>query len=181
MLNGITVPYVDSAGKVTICYGYVPRNKSELKKGYTPAECNAILDRTIEEYMVVLKGLPVLELSAYIGFLDFAYNAGITGANGSGVKRCLKKSDYVCASKAVLDWKYISRDRITSIDKKRGVWKYNSKNKRYYYDCSQYVGSKPNKVCYGLWERRKIESKLLSGTIKGKDNIEHFIKSQGKI
>jgi len=174
--NGNYAPYKDPIGVTTLCFGYVPRSTDIIQKEYTLKECNILLHKTIEEYSVVLNGLPQLPLSTTVGFLDFGYNAGISAANNSSIKKCLMKQNYSCASKAVLDWRYVSKTKLTKSDYSQGEWKWSESKKKYNYDCSQYVQGKPNKMCYGLYTRRLMESELLKGTMTDPVQIEKFIK-----
>lgn len=174
--NGNYEPYKDPIGITTVCYGYVPRSQAEIQKEYTQKECDILLYKTIQEYSVVLNGLPPQPLSTTVGFLDFGYNAGIAAANNSNIKKCLMKQDTLCASKAVLEWRYVSKTKLTQKDKQLGQWTWNQSKGKYFYDCSQYVNGKPNKMCYGLYTRRLMESDLLKGTMTDPVQIENFIK-----
>ncbi|MBJ9134440.1 MULTISPECIES: lysozyme [Citrobacter] len=172
--NGNFPPYLDPVGIVTICYGVVPEPTDHIKASYTKKDCDELLDKTVMEYSVVVKDLPPLVLSSYIGLLDFGYNAGIYAANNSNVKKCLMKSDYNCASKAILQWKYVSKKKITDKDRRYGKWSFNGT--KYNFDCSQYVNGKPNKLCYGIWKRRLYESDLLKGTMNDKEAIIKYME-----
>lgn len=174
--QGTYAPYKDPIGIITVCYGYVPRSNEKVQKEYTQKECDILLYKTIQEYSVVLKGLPALPLSTTVGFLDFGYNAGISAANGSTVKKHLMKKDYEAASKAILDWRFVSKSKLSKSDYSMGNWEYNKSKGKYFYDCSQYVNGKPNKMCYGLYTRRLMESELLKGTMTDPTQIENFIK-----
>lgn len=178
--NGNYAPYKDPIGITTICFGYVPKDFETIKAEYTLKECNILLNKTIEEYSVVLKGLPALPLSTVVGFLDFGYNAGIGAANGSTVKKKLMLQDLDGASKAVLDWRFVSKKTLTKSDLAKGKWEWNKSKGKYTYDCSQYVQGKPNKMCYGLYTRRLMESELIKGTITYPKEIESFIKKYYK-
>lgn len=172
--NGNFKSYIDPVGIKTVCYGYVPLPTDHIKASYTKQDCDKLLDKTVQEYTVIIKGLPPLVLSAYLGILDFGYNAGIYAANNSNVKRCLMRKDYDCASKAILTWKYVSKPKITNSDKAKGKWVWNGK--RFTYDCSQLVNGKPNKICYGIWKRRLYESELLRGNMDDEESIIKFMK-----
>ena len=90
------------------------------------------------------------------------------------------KQDYSCASKAVLDWRYVSKKTLNKKDYTYGQWNYNKSKGKYTFDCSQYVQGKPNKMCYGLYTRRLMESELLKGTMTDHKQIEAFIKNYYK-
>lgn len=133
--------YYDSANVKTVCYG---ETKNITKERYTLEECKSMLADSTDYYVTALDGLPALPLTTWVGALDFTYNAGRGAFKNSTIRKCLMVGDTECASKAVLQWKYIT-----------------VKGKKY--DCSQYVNGKPNKVCYGLWKRRLHQSEMLKG------------------
>lgn len=99
---------------------------------------------------------------ALVGSIDFIYNIGVAGFNGSAVKRHLKNLDYAAAGKAVLDWRYVSKYQ----QKSPGTgWVYKGSN-RWIFDCSQYINGKPNKLCYGIWKRRLWQSEVVGNEFK---------------
>ena len=156
-----TTAYLDSAGVPTICYGETQGVK--LGQRATLSDCQKQLIQSAGEHAKALDGLP-MQLSdvALLGALDFTYNVGVAGFNGSSVKRHLKSLDYAAASKAVLDWRYISKYQKNS----PGVgWVYKGTN-RWTFDCSQYINGQRNKVCWGLWERRQWQSKAIGNQYK---------------
>lgn len=133
--------YRDSAGIPTICYGETKGVKMGQKA--TLSECQKQLIQSAGEHARALDGLPEsLPDVVLLGSLDMAYNVGVTGFSSSTVKRKLMQGDYAGAGKAVLQWRFITL---------------NGKK----YDCSQKVNGKPNKVCWGLWERRQWQSKAI--------------------
>ncbi|MGK3141053.1 glycoside hydrolase family protein [Pantoea sp. C2G6] len=138
-------------------------------------ECDVLLDKTLYKDTIVLNNLPVMPVSTTVGFLDFAYNAGINVANSSKVKKRLAEGNYAQASKAVLQWRYVSQKKP---DYSKGCWEH--RNGKYYYDCSKYHHGKPNKLCYGLYTRRLMESELLAGTMTDKEEIQSYIHKFGK-
>lgn len=149
--------YKDSAGVPTICYG----ETKGVKMGHraTLSDCQKQLIESAGAHAKALDGLP-MQLSdvALVGSVDFIYNVGVAGFNGSAVKRHLKSLDYAAAGKAVLGWRYISKYQ----QKSPGTgWVYKGSN-RWTFDCSQYINGQRNKVCWGLWERRQWQSKAIS-------------------
>lgn len=137
--------YQDGAGVWTICYGETKGVKKGMVK--TDEECEKQLKESIASHSSPLHNLPVNTPEVVIlGSLDLAYNIGTGGFNTSTVKKHLMTGNYEAAGKAVLQWKYIT-----------------VKGKKY--DCSQWVNGKPNKVCYGLWTRRLIESEMIGNKI----------------
>lgn len=153
--------YKDSAGIPTICYGETKGVK--MGQRATLSDCQKQLIESAGEHAKALDGLP-MQLSdvALIGSVDFIYNVGVAGFNGSAVKRHLKNLDYAAAGKAVLNWRYISKYQ----QKSPGTgWVYKGGN-RWTFDCSQYINGQRNKVCWGLWERRQWEAKAIGNEYK---------------
>lgn len=139
--------YQDSAGVWTICYG----ETKGVYKGlyYTREQCNAQLVQSITEHAEALSGLPeALPDVVVLGSIDMAYNVGVYGFKNSTQKKHLMNKDYKKAGQAVLAWRFITLPNGTK------------------YDCSQLVNGKPNKVCWGLWERRQWQSKAISNEFK---------------
>lgn len=153
--------YKDSAGIPTICYGETKGVKMGQKA--TLGDCQKQLIQSAGEHAKALDGLP-MQLSdvALLGALDFTYNVGVAGFNGSSVKRHLKSLDYASAAKAVLDWRYISKYQKNS----PGVGWAHKGGTRWTFDCSQYINGQHNKVCWGLWERRQWQSKAIGNQYK---------------
>lgn len=141
--------YRDGAGVWTICHGETQGVKRGDKA--TPAQCDAQLKKSLAQHSTALEGLPESTKDvALVGSLDLAYNIGVYAFRNSTVKRKLMQGDYAGAGKAVLAWRYITR---------------NGKK----YDCSTLVRGKPNKVCYGLWLRRQWQAAAISGQFKSPD------------
>ena len=159
--------YRDSAGIPTICYGETKGVK--MGQRATLSDCQKQLIESAGEHAKALDGLP-MQLSdvALIGSVDFIYNVGVAGFNGSAVKRHLKNLDYAAAGKAVLNWRYISKYQ----QKSPGTgWVYKGDN-RWTFDCSQYINGQRNKVCWGLWERRQWQAKAIGNRY---DSIESAV------
>lgn len=153
--------YKDSVGVPTICYGETKGVK--MGRRATLSDCQRQLIESAGAHAKALDGLP-MQLSdvALVGSVDFIYNVGVAGFNGSAVKRHLKSLNYAAAGKAVLDWRYISKYQ----QKSPGIgWVYKGSN-RWTFDCSQYINGQRNKVCWGLWERRQWQSKTIGNQYK---------------
>lgn len=142
--------YYDSAGIATICYGETKNVKPGEYR--TKSQCDAQLSESLRTHAKVFDNVPASTPDVVaLGLLDFAYNVGVSGANQSSTKKAIMRGDFKEAGIRILDWKYIT---IT----KNG--------KKVKYDCSQWVNGKPNKVCYGIWERRLWQSKAVSNQFK---------------
>lgn len=138
--------YKDSAGIPTICYGETKGVVMGQKATLT--QCQKQLIQSAGEHAKALDGLPMSITDVQLlGALDMTYNIGISGFKNSTTKRKLMQGDTKGAAKAVLAWRYITRNGVK-------------------YDCSKLVQGKPNKVCWGLWERRQWEAKAIGNEFK---------------
>jgi len=130
--------YLDGAGIPTVCYGETHAVKLGQKRSVS--DCQQQLVQSLGVHAEVLVGLPDdLPDVVALGAVDMGYNAGTIGTK---TKKYLQQHNYADASKAVLEFRYIT---IT----KNG--------KRVKYDCS----TKGNKRCYGMWLRRQWEAKAI--------------------
>lgn len=174
--EGLSLPaYRDSAGVTTICYGETKGVK--MGQRATLSDCQKQLIQSAGEHAKALDGLP-MQLSdvALVGAVDFIYNVGVAGFNGSAVKRHLKSLDYAAAGKAVLAWRYISKYQ----QKSPGTgWVYTGGN-RWTFDCSQYINGQRNKVCWGLWERRQWQSKAIGDQYKSVNAAVAALRATGR-
>jgi GH24 family phage-related lysozyme (muramidase) len=77
--------------------------------------------------------LPGVELTQgeYDLYVDFVGQYGISNWRVSSMRRHLLSGEYTQACHALLNWKKVNG-----------------------YDCSTLVNGKPNKVCWGVWERQ---------------------------
>lgn len=138
--------YYDSAGIATICYGETKGVKIGMVK--TKAQCNTQLKESLADHARVLDKFPASTPDVVaLGVLDMGYNVGVYGFNASQVKAYALKGDYKAAGKAVLAWRYITIVK---------------NGKKVKYDCS----TPGNKICSGLWERRKWESKAIGNEFR---------------
>lgn len=153
--------YQDSAGVWTICYGETKDVKAGQFK--TKLQCDAQLQESLKQHGSVLNDVPEdIPAVVALGALDMAYNIGVSGFNNSTAKKWIILRDYKRAGEAVLSWRYITR---------------NGKK----YDCSQLVNGKPNKVCWGLWQRRQWEAKAIGNQFKTpQEAVEALEKLHGR-
>lgn len=102
-----------------------------------PVQAIGRLLKDVNKYEGAMKKCVTAPLTQgeYDVYAKFAYNIGTGGFCGSTVVSRLNKQDYAGACDAILMWKKAGN-----------------------YDCSTLINGKPNKQCYGLWERR-LEAK----------------------
>ena len=151
--------YQDSAGVWTICYGETKGVKRGMR--LTKSTCDTLLRKSIAEHAEALTGLPDdLPDVVILGSIDMIYNVGVYGFKNSTQKKHLMNKDYKRAGQAVLAWRYITLPNGTK------------------YDCSQLVNGKPNKVCWGLWERRQWQAKAIGNQY---DSVESAVNALMKV
>ena len=145
--DGTHIAYQDSAGVWTYCYGETKGAYKGLR--VSQDVCDKQLVLSVQAHAGALTGLPEsLPDVVILGSIDMAYNTGVYGFKNSTQKKHLMNKDYKKAGQAVLAWRYITLPNGTK------------------YDCSQFVNGKPNKVCWGLWERRQWQSKAIGNEFK---------------
>lgn len=156
------VAYYDAANVLTICDG----DTRDVQPGQkaTPAQCDDRLRKGIADHAKALDGLPEgLPDVVVLGSVDLAYNIGVQGFANSSVRRALMLKDYRAAGRAVLQWKFISQRKAPA---PAAGWTYNPKLKMWRFDCSQLLNGAPNKVCYGLWQRRLWQAKAIGNEFR---------------
>ena len=156
------VAYPDPVGVWTICDGETLGVKPGERR--TEAQCDATLRKGIARHAEALVGLPEgLPDVVLVGAVDLTYNIGVQGFRSSRVYKALSVGDYRAAGDAVLAWRYVSQAAAPA---PALGWTYNSKTKRWQFDCSQTFNGKRNTVCWGLWERRQWEAKTIGNQFK---------------
>lgn len=156
------VAYHDPVGVLTICDGETQGVKPGERR--TEAQCDETLRKGIARHAEALTGLPEgLPDGVVIGAVDLTYNIGTAGFRGSRVYKALAVQDYRAAGDAVLAWRFVSQKSAPALAL---GWTYNSKSKRWQFDCSQSWNGKRNKVCWGLWERRQWQAKAIGNQFK---------------
>lgn len=74
--NGISKPYYDIAGVLTVCYGHTGRDIE--MRNYTEAECNVLLEKDITKHMKRVESCAKHEIpkSMLVSFTSFDFNTG---------------------------------------------------------------------------------------------------------
>jgi lysozyme len=88
------------------------------------------IDREERAFRETLPGVRLTQ-GEYDLYLDFTYQYGLTNWRTSSMRKRLRAGEYHAACDALLQWR-----------KAAG------------YDCSTLVGGKPNRRCWGVWERQ---------------------------
>lgn len=114
-----TDPYRDIVGVWTVCTG---ETRVEMRR-YTPAECNAMLDNTLEADWApaVLKAVPALKDRPYqfAASLSFSYNVGIAAFSKSTVAKRFNAGDWRGGCDAMLAWVYAGGKRVQGLANRR--------------------------------------------------------------
>jgi lysozyme len=91
-------------------------------KTYTPAECDAQLDRDLERHAAgVAKCVPMdrLTVGQRVAFVDVTYNIGIAAFCGSSMARRANTGDMVGACNALLLWNKVAGREVAGLTKRR--------------------------------------------------------------
>lgn len=103
--------YKDIAGVLTYCDGAT--ENAIWGKVYTPAECNAQLERDLTRHAEGIErcGVPLARMTdgQKVAFVDTAYNIGIANFCDSSMARLSKAGDMPGACRAVLAWDGINK------------------------------------------------------------------------
>lgn len=97
--------YRDIAGVLTYCDGAT--ENAIWGKTYTPAECNAQLDRDLARHAEGINAcMPMSRLTVgqRIAFVDTAYNVGVANFCGSSMARRANAGDLLGSCMALFEW-----------------------------------------------------------------------------
>lgn len=97
--------YRDIGGVLTYCDGAT--ESAQWGKTYTPAECDAQLDRDLERHAEgIAKCIPMdnLTIGQRVAFVDVAFNIGVAAFCSSSMARRANAGDMVGACNALLLW-----------------------------------------------------------------------------
>jgi lysozyme len=131
--------YLDSAGIPTVCRGITGADVV-WGKVYTPQECDVLEVRYIDRMLANMgKCVNVeLEFNQVKAWGHFAYNIGTPAFCASTAARLINQGQHAAACQQIPRWRFITLPGGTR------------------FDCS----TPGNKICAGLWDRRKWELAL---------------------
>ena len=112
--------YRDIAGVFTYCDGAT--ENAMWGKTYTPAECNAQLDRDLERHAAgVARCVPIerLTVGQRVAFVDVAYNIGVPAFCGSTMARRINAGDVLGACDALLMWNKVAGREVLGLTRRR--------------------------------------------------------------
>lgn len=115
-------PYYDVVGVLTICYGHTGKDIM-LGKTYTPAECEALLNKDLYKVAKAIDPYIKVEISDFTraALYSFAYNVGATNFKTSTLLKLLndgKKSE-ACAQ--LKRWIYAGGQKWQGLINRRDV------------------------------------------------------------
>lgn len=116
----VLTTYRDLGGVLTYCDGAT--ESAQWGKTYTPAACNAQLDRDLERHAEgVAMCVPMDRLTAgqRVAFVDAAYNIGVPAFCGSSMARKTNARDLAGACDALLLWNKVGGREIAGLTKRR--------------------------------------------------------------
>jgi lysozyme len=112
--------YRDVGGVLTYCDGAI--ENAQAGKAYTPAECDAQLDRDLERHADgIAKCIPMDRLTAgqKVAFVDAAYNIGVPAFCGSSMARRANAGDMPGACDALLLWNRAGGKEVLGLTRRR--------------------------------------------------------------
>lgn len=112
--------YRDIGGVLTYCDGAT--ESAQAGKLYTPAECDAQLDRDLERHAAgIAKCVPMGRLTdgQKVAFVDAAFNIGVPAFCGSSMARRANAGDMVGACDALLMWNRAGGREVAGLTKRR--------------------------------------------------------------
>lgn len=112
--------YRDIGGVLTYCDGAT--ENAQAGKAYTPAECDAQLDRDLERHAAAIQPcLPWDRLSdgQKVAFVDAAFNIGTAAFCGSSMARRAKAGDMAGACDALLLWDRVGGKEVLGLLRRR--------------------------------------------------------------
>lgn len=112
--------YRDIGGVLTYCDGAT--ENAQAGKTYSPAECDAQLDRDLERHAAgIAKCVPMDRLTdgQKVAFVDAAFNIGVPAFCGSSMARRANAGDMVGACDALLMWNRAGGREVAGLTKRR--------------------------------------------------------------
>lgn len=112
--------YRDLGGVLTYCDGAT--ENAMWGATYTPAQCNAQLDRDLERHAAgIARCVPMGRLTdgQRVAFVDAAYNIGVPAFCGSSMARRANAGDIAGACDALLLWNKVGGREVAGLTKRR--------------------------------------------------------------
>jgi lysozyme len=112
--------YRDLGGVLTYCDGAT--ENAIWGKTYTPAECNAQLDRDLERHAAGIAecvNMEHLTDGQKVAFVDAAYNIGVKSFCESSMARRANAGDMVGACNALLMWDKVGGKQVRGLTRRR--------------------------------------------------------------
>lgn len=112
--------YRDIGGVLTYCDGATENARDG--KTYTPAECDAQLDRDLERHAAgIAKCVPMDRLTdgQRVAFVDVAYNIGVQAFCSSSMARRANAGDMAGACDALLLWNRAGGREVAGLTRRR--------------------------------------------------------------
>jgi lysozyme len=112
--------YRDIGGVLTYCDGAT--ENAQAGHDYTPAECDAQLDRDLERHAEgIAKCIPMGRLTAgqKVAFVDAAFNIGVANFCSSSMARRANAGDMPGACDALLLWNRAGGREVAGLTKRR--------------------------------------------------------------
>lgn len=112
----VLTTYRDLGGVLTYCDGATENARAGAR--YTPAQCDAQLDRDLERHAAgIAKCMPMARLTdgQKVAFVDAAYNIGVPAFCRSSMARRANAGDMAGACDALLLWRYAGGREVSGL------------------------------------------------------------------
>jgi lysozyme len=112
--------YRDIGGILTYCDGAT--ENAQAGRTYTPAQCDAQLDRDLERHAAgIARCVPMDRLTdgQKVAFVDAAFNIGISAFCGSSMARKANAGDMAGACEALLLWNRAGGREVAGLTRRR--------------------------------------------------------------
>jgi lysozyme len=116
----VLTTYRDIGGVLSYCDGAT--ENAQAGRTYTPAECDAQLDRDLERHAAgIAKCIRMDRLTAgqKVAFVDAAFNIGVPAFCGSSMARQINAGDVVGACDALLMWNRAGGKEVLGLTRRR--------------------------------------------------------------
>lgn len=116
----VLTTYRDLGGVLTYCDGAT--ESAMWGATYTPAQCNAQLDRDLERHAAgIAKCVPLDRMTdgQKVAFVDAAFNIGVPAFCGSSMARRANAGDMAGACDALLLWNRVAGREVTGLTARR--------------------------------------------------------------
>jgi lysozyme len=116
-----TKPYTDVVGVRTVCFGETAADGVDLNRSYTPAECKALLTKSLPKYDSGIKACihRAMPDSVHVVLISTAYNVGVHAVCSGSIARRANAGDWRGTCDALLAYNRGGGRVIKGLDNRR--------------------------------------------------------------